>query len=1355
VSSLLLRCLLLLACCVAGADAWAQGSVSPSSASTPVALDGRLDLSGHDAATQGTAPLAGSWRFHARRFIDPAAPSPAGAQPIAVPGSWNDALGAAAGWGSYELTIDCRPTRGLALLIPAQHSAARWFVNGQPVHQQGRPAEQAADEQPALGTRVVTLGSAGCPLRLVVHLSNHHQARGGMVLAAGLGDETALGILRGRNLAIDFGLVCCFALLGALTLMFHGVRRRESAVLWFGCFCFAAAAYTGLANDRFFERMGLQLPMVAHLRLEYAAALLTAPLLLMLMRRLFPRDLPSRAIRAWVAASTLPLGVLAAPAPVFTAALPLLQWLPPAALAWLLWRLLPTLGRRRHGARAFFAGLLLLAVVLVADNLRFTRHFEWPHATLGMLAFVLAAAAAMSQRLARALTAEELRGLEQSHRANLLVRATKAGILDWDVTTGAVSYSERYRQMLGHASDADTSAWPDFFAQVHADDRETVRAAFMAQLRERSAHGGFREHAPMSYRLMRADGGLLWVQAEAIALVGADGRTLRYICAFVDITPLKNSEQQVTTERERLRLLVRSTKAGFGDWDAVADSVSYTPRFKEMLGYPADFDTAQWPSIFEMMHADDREQARAQFKAMIRRKPEGGEQEPGEPMSYRLQRRDGTHVWIHAEGISQVDEEGRTRRFITSYLDVTPFREQEEALRRQVELTRTEQRRLDLVVRGARVGIVDWDGLTHETWYSPRFREIRGYAPDADTAAWPDYFKVMIHADDRERITRRWVAFIRGKGPEGPLGEFYSPEEYRLLRADGGHVWVQVSGMAVRDGQGFVQRWIAAIIDITERREQAALLERQNEALKENVRLREDMERIGRHDLKTPLNTIIAVPRLLRERNSLAADDAELIGIVERAGLRILNLVNLSLDLFRMEQGSYGLRPQPVDLLEVLHTVVADVRAHADTKHLAIDIQVDGRDPVAGETVHAWAEDLLCYSIFANLVKNAIEAAPEGTCLTVHLRCGEQLELALHNEGAVPEAIRERFFDKYATAGKSDGTGLGTYSAWLMARIQGGALTMQTSPAEGTTLTLTLQRATPAQARAQQQRQSDALQRDAASAEPLPTWRVLAVDDDEFNLLVMRRYLPSPPLTVFTAVNGRAALEQALQCQPELVLIDLDMPVMDGLEATRRLREQQRQGALPAAMRIVMLSSHDDDATRRRALDAGCDHYLCKPVSKEVLLQTLQWAAGRRAEPPPASMAPRSMSSAEATSAEGPAGDLAHDPADPAAVVFDPDLVDRMPAFLSSRRQLLTELEAAAREGRGDDARRNAHRLAGSFSLYGLLWAAAQCRALEKRLAADDVALAALQPALDGLHAHLAGVQSRTAAATTAAAGAA
>jgi CheY-like chemotaxis protein/HPt (histidine-containing phosphotransfer) domain-containing protein len=428
--------------------------------------------------------------------------------------------------------------------------------------------------------------------------------------------------------------------------------------------------------------------------------------------------------------------------------------------------------------------------------------------------------------------------------------------------------------------------------------------------------------------------------------------------------------------------------------------------------------------------------------------------------------------------------------------------------------------------------------------------------------------------------------------------------------------------------------------------------------------------------------------------------------------------VNLSLDLFRMEQGNYPFVPQPVDLLDVLRTVLADVRPHAQTKGVQLRLRVDGAEPAPGAAVHAWAEELLCYSILANLVKNAVEAVPEQGVIGIELRTGDPLALCIHNAGAVPESIRECFFDKYATAGKSDGTGLGTYSARLMARVQGGELAMRTSEAEGTTLTLTLPAATAEQAQAQQERAGAVADAPVRAAE-LPASVVLLVDDDEFNLLVMRRYLPTPPLQVHSAVNGRAAVEAALQSRPDLVLIDLDMPVMDGLEATRRLRELQRDGRLKPCT-IVMLSSHDDPGTRDRALQAGCDLYLCKPVSKETLLRTVQWAAteGRpEFRPAPAPM--------------------------PAEDEIDADLIDRLPAFLASRRELVQAMHAASAAGDAEAVRRHAHRLAGSFALYGLRAAAEQARRIELgRLPHAELLAAAAE-----LLSHLDAVQSRTLAA--------
>jgi len=217
-------------------------------------------------------------------------------------------------------------------------------------------------------------------------------------------------------------------------------------------------------------------------------------------------------------------------------------------------------------------------------------------------------------------------------------------------------------------------------------------------------------------------------------------------------------EQELELERDRLALLVHATQAGFTDWDTKANVVLYSERFKEMLGYPADFDTAAWRSFFELMHPDDHERVRSVFRGLMREKRRPGLQPPGEPLEYRLLHANGGYVWVKAASLAQVDGAGRIQRFISSFQDVTKYHEQEARLR-------DDQRRLDLVVRAARAGIVDWNGRTHATYYSPRFREILGYAPDADTSAWPDYLNVLIHPDDRARVIARFREYIRGSGP--------------------------------------------------------------------------------------------------------------------------------------------------------------------------------------------------------------------------------------------------------------------------------------------------------------------------------------------------------------------------------------------------------------------------------------------------------------------------------------------------------------------------------------------------------------------------------------------------------------
>jgi len=280
----------------------------------------------------------------------------------------------------------------------------------------------------------------------------------------------------------------------------------------------------------------------------------------------------------------------------------------------------------------------------------------------------------------------------------------------------------------------------------------------------------------------------------------------------------------------------------------------------------------------------------------------------------------------------------------------------------------------------------------------------------------------------------------------------------------------------------------------------------------------------------------------------------------------------------------YDFRPQPVDLAAVAHRVAVDLESQAASKSVTVEVR-------AGNSSSAYGEELLCYSMLANLVKNAIEASPDGGVVAVILLAdGSDLLIHVHNAGEVPEPLRQRFFEKYATAGKSGGLGLGAYSARLMARVQQGEIAMRSSEEEGTTVTVRLGLATK-------------LAR--APDTPPATRRVLVVDDDEFNRAVLKRSLPNPPFDVEELVNGRAAIDAARRAWPEAVLLDLEMPVMDGYEAAKRLREMERAEGR-ARCTIVAISSNDDQAIVQRALAAGCDHYMTKPAERTALLQLLK-----------------------------------------------------------------------------------------------------------------------------------------------------
>ena len=223
-------------------------------------------------------------------------------------------------------------------------------------------------------------------------------------------------------------------------------------------------------------------------------------------------------------------------------------------------------------------------------------------------------------------------------------------------------------------------------------------------------------------------------------------------------------------------------------------------------------------------------------------------------------------------------------------------------------------------------------------------------------------------------------------------------------------------------------------------------------ALQSASKFKQDVERVTRHDLKSPINSTLEYADVMLQDRTLSTDQRKYLTIIRNYGFNALHMINLSLGLFQMERGTYTLNPSNLDLLPVIMNVRAKFRSLIQNKKLTLEIGVQGRVVASKkDSFFVRGEKMLCYSILTNLLKNALEASPNGQTVTISLNhSGDMGIVRIHNLGVVPQKIQDRFFEKHASSEKKPGRGLGIYFAKLIAEIHGGKIRMKTDETKGT-----------------------------------------------------------------------------------------------------------------------------------------------------------------------------------------------------------------------------------------------------------------------------------------------------------------
>ena len=359
-------------------------------------------------------------------------------------------------------------------------------------------------------------------------------------------------------------------------------------------------------------------------------------------------------------------------------------------------------------------------------------------------------------------------------------------------------------------------------------------------------------------------------------------------------------------------------------------------------------------------------------------------------------------------------------------------------------------------------------------------------------------------------------------------------------------------------------------------------LEIKHKELIEMTSLREDIEAISRHDLKTPLNGIINLPQLIMEDGPVNDSQREYLEIIENSGYHMLNIVNMSLNLCKMERGSYMYTPQIVNLMALIKKIKSELHEILEIKEISIAVKIDNRTPYSFERFIIHGEEFLLYSMMANLIKNAIEASPEKEHLTIYIKHDQKDKIIIENVGTVPDSIRSNFFEKYSTYGKKSGMGLGTYSARMIVQIHSGSIDLES---ENNLTRIIVQ-----------------LPKDTVDMPLSRKIRVLIVEDSTTESLFIENILSKDPWieVVGIAKTGKDAIRMLQEIHPDIITMDIFLPDLNALDVTREIVNNYH---IP----IVFVSAFTDEESSRMAFDAmnfgGLD-FMAKPS------RSVEWTDG-------------------------------------------------------------------------------------------------------------------------------------------------
>jgi hypothetical protein len=617
-------------------------------------------------------------------------------------------------------------------------------------------------------------------------------------------------------------------------------------------------------------------------------------------------------------------------------------------------------------------------------------------------------------------------------------------------------------------------------------------------------------------------------------------------------------------------------------WDqGTAAKTVHSPACLEVTGYsPKEFASNSCLCI-EVVYEDDREQVRERAERI-----RSGEDV--EAIEYRIVRKDGAIRWVRETAVQYFDGRDVPVSYEALIQDITNSKQVDEL------------RKLSAAVEQSPAMVIITDIESTIEYVNPRFTETTGYTAKEIIG---QHSRSLVSGDmSPEAYKQMWATLF--------AGEVWR-EECHNKRKDGTSYREAVSISPIRNSESVITHFLTIKEDITERKQAEEELQRARATAEAADRAKSEFLANMSHEIRTPLNAIIGYADLLwREGNIAAAPPqrAEAIAAIRNSGRCLLDLINNILDLSRIESGKVQMEIADYDPWCIVTDVVSALNVRAAKQQIELVAEITGAIPKTIRTDSGRLGQCLM-----NLVGNAVKFTGEGGVNISVGMSGSSDEPTIRFEICdtgigIPQNRMDAIFQAFtqadnSTTRKFGGTGLGLAISRQVARALGGDITARSVDGQGSTFTLEV----PAGSLDGVSMRDQLTLPATAPSEPVPqaaapelSGRILVAEDSMINRDMLVAMLSDLDIEIAAVENGLAAVEAVETESFDVILMDWQMPVMDGLEATRRIRATGNE------VPIIALTANAMRGDREKCLAAGCTGYLSKPVDYGDLLGELQ-----------------------------------------------------------------------------------------------------------------------------------------------------